>query len=262
MGSFVNTLFSLLLGWFQAAVAAVWGIVTRPEENPFWNWFSKRWLLLAAILCIVGLVADWVIYLVRWQPYKVWRSFFRRMRRPAAPREAAYGGPETVAELAPEGPDGRYEADFPPEEAAYSGYRASMAADREPPAPVAPGTVSGGESFPESWPEGASPESAPARRRYRNVRSSYPESAQVSTPENYRFATVMTQTDSEGWSRTQQSEKNLLANRRRIRVSEFFSDQAPGARQAREPKELINASDAYHEPVYPKHWREPEERSE
>ena len=64
------------------------------------------------------------------------------------------------------------------------------------------------------------------------------------------------------FSRTEQSEKNLLMNRRRIRISEFFSDQAEDYRHTREPQELIDANEAYHKPVYPKRWRDPEDSVE
>jgi hypothetical protein len=39
-----------------------------------------NWLLLVILLCLGGVLVDLVVYLLRWQPYRVWRSFLRRIR--------------------------------------------------------------------------------------------------------------------------------------------------------------------------------------
>ena len=58
MGSFANTLFTILLGWLQGAVSAVWSAFTSEKGNGFLTWIGDHWILLAGILCIIGLVAD------------------------------------------------------------------------------------------------------------------------------------------------------------------------------------------------------------
>ena len=44
------------------------------------SWISGHWLLLAAVILIGGTVIDLAVYLFRWRPDIVWRSYFRRLR--------------------------------------------------------------------------------------------------------------------------------------------------------------------------------------
>lgn len=79
MGAFANTLFSVLLGWIQSAVSWLWRLMSSEEAGGLMGWVLENWLLLAILLCAVGLAVDLIVYLLRWQPYRVWRSFWRRM---------------------------------------------------------------------------------------------------------------------------------------------------------------------------------------
>lgn len=79
MGSFANTLFSVLLGWAQSAVSWLWQLVQSDGAGGFMGWVLDNWLLLVVLLCVAGVLIDWLIYLLRWQPYRVWRSFWRRL---------------------------------------------------------------------------------------------------------------------------------------------------------------------------------------
>lgn len=125
MGSFANTLFTILLGWLQGAVSAVWSAFTSEKGNGFLTWIGDHWILLAGILCIIGLAADLGVYLMRWKPLKVWKSFLFRnrdeegepeVRRKPAPAPKAYQrtfshpAEETVPEPAAEKRQERYEA--------------------------------------------------------------------------------------------------------------------------------------------------------
>lgn len=79
MGSFANTLFSVLLGWVQTAAAWLWGLVTNADVSAWLRWLLDNWLPLALLLCIGGMMIDFIVYLLRWQPYRVWRSFLHRL---------------------------------------------------------------------------------------------------------------------------------------------------------------------------------------
>nr|MBR4281272.1 hypothetical protein [Clostridia bacterium] len=90
MGQFANALFSVLLGWVQSAAAGLWGLITNAEISVWFRWVLENWLPVTLLLCIGGVVIDFVVYLVRWQPYRVWRGFLRRIRErdeAAAPAE-------------------------------------------------------------------------------------------------------------------------------------------------------------------------------
>ncbi len=75
MGTLANSVFQGMLGWIQRLIAELWNSTTSPESATLTQWIGKNWKILAGGLCILGLVADLVIYLIRWQPYRVWRSF-------------------------------------------------------------------------------------------------------------------------------------------------------------------------------------------
>ena len=80
MGTLANTLFQVMLGWIRSLSAEIWNTVSSPEGSTFFAWVGKHWIVLTVILCLLGLAADLIVYLFRWQPYRVWRSFFRRMQ--------------------------------------------------------------------------------------------------------------------------------------------------------------------------------------
>lgn len=81
MGSFSNTVFSILLGWLQILVSMIWSALTAKDGHSFLQLIGDHWILIAAILCMIGLAADFAVYLFRWQPYKVWRTFWTRIRK-------------------------------------------------------------------------------------------------------------------------------------------------------------------------------------
>lgn len=79
MGNFANTLFSSLLGWLRGAAAWLWEFLSNPENGGFIVWVADNWLVLTVLLCAACMVIDLIVYMIRWQPYKVWASFFRRL---------------------------------------------------------------------------------------------------------------------------------------------------------------------------------------
>lgn len=79
MGAFANTLFSVLLGWVQTAAAWLWSLVTNADVSAWLRWLLDNWLPLTLILCAGGVVIDFIVYLIRWQPYRVWGNFLRRL---------------------------------------------------------------------------------------------------------------------------------------------------------------------------------------
>ena len=80
MGSFAKTVFSILLGWMQGLISAIWSAFTGKEGKSFFQFIGNNWIKIAVILCAVGAIVDFSVYFFRWQPYKVWRSFWRRLK--------------------------------------------------------------------------------------------------------------------------------------------------------------------------------------
>ncbi len=110
MGNFANTLFSALLGWVQSAASWLWQIIGADGADGLMGWVLDNWLPLALLLCGIGLAVDLVVYLIRWQPYRVWR-IFRKKEEPepeeelpapeAAPMQWVYANGETAPEPVP-----------------------------------------------------------------------------------------------------------------------------------------------------------------
>ncbi len=81
MGSFANTVFSILLGWLQGLISMIWSAFTDRNGNSFLLFIGKNWIKIALILCISGLMIDFAVYFFRWEPYKVWRTFWRKLKK-------------------------------------------------------------------------------------------------------------------------------------------------------------------------------------
>lgn len=79
MGSFANSAFSMLLGWIRAAVDWLWRFTGGAGEGGLIPWIGRHWLALTIVLCAVCMLVDALVHLARWQPHKVWASFFRRI---------------------------------------------------------------------------------------------------------------------------------------------------------------------------------------
>lgn len=74
MGNFADTLFGVLLGWAKSAVSWLWGVISDDGNGGMLGWILDHWILLLVLLCLSGVLIDLVVYLLRWQPYRVWRS--------------------------------------------------------------------------------------------------------------------------------------------------------------------------------------------
>lgn len=72
MGSFINALFNFLLGWIRGTAQWLWNMVTSDSHGGLLGWAMRNWLPLVILLCIFGVVMDFLVYLIRWQPYRVW----------------------------------------------------------------------------------------------------------------------------------------------------------------------------------------------
>jgi len=78
VGDFANTLFSVLLGWIRAAAEWLWSITGSQSNGGMIGWIGENWLALIIVVCAVGVLMDFFVHMLRWKPYKVWASFFRR----------------------------------------------------------------------------------------------------------------------------------------------------------------------------------------
>lgn len=86
MSTWADSLFSLLMGWVHALVNGVWALFSS-DNTTFLAFLGKNWLTIALIIIVVGLVIDWLVWLVRWQPYRLWARRARKVFRMDAPKD-------------------------------------------------------------------------------------------------------------------------------------------------------------------------------
>ena len=86
MGTFADSLFTVLMGWVRGLVNAIWALFTS-DHTTVLEFFGRNWLAIAAVIIGAGLVIDWMIWLLRWQPYHLWAQRARRLLGMKEPEE-------------------------------------------------------------------------------------------------------------------------------------------------------------------------------
>ena len=86
MGIAADSLFSVMMSWVRALVSALWALFSG-ERTTALEFLSKNWMIIAAVIIVSGLVIDWLVWLIRWQPYHLWARRLRRMLRLDEPDE-------------------------------------------------------------------------------------------------------------------------------------------------------------------------------
>lgn len=250
MGSFANTLFTALMGWTQSAASALWSLFTNAKDNGALRWIGSHWFLLAAVLCVIGLAADLGVYLVRWRPYLVWKSFLKRRRggENSEPPESVTDG-EADTRTGPAGvPDGRRVMPEPgqtPQPAVRMTEEDEDGLERWKPAPDLPRNDAEGAAPPLVTAAGyIVPEDSPYRRPAEKRNSPDP----AAETEEYADAKTIP---------VQPSRR-----RKRLNVNDLFSSPEEEIYEFDAPQNLIDRKKAYREPVYPRGWNRAKEKEE
>ncbi|HSK68270.1 MAG TPA: hypothetical protein VLA21_03335, partial [Candidatus Limnocylindria bacterium] len=76
MNVIADRLFALLLGWTKTLFNGLWNLLGNRDSGAI-GFIQRFWLPLILILMAVGVVMDYVIWLIRWRPYFVWRTWLR-----------------------------------------------------------------------------------------------------------------------------------------------------------------------------------------
>lgn len=103
MDSFISALFSLLLGWIRGTAQWLWNLINSDSRGGLIGWAVRNWLPLVILLCLVGMAVDFVVYLIRWQPYRVWSRYFswllpKKLRKTPTGRQLLYADGRMVEE--------------------------------------------------------------------------------------------------------------------------------------------------------------------
>ena len=246
MGSFANTLFTTLMGWTQSVISALWSLFTSTKGNGVLRWVGDHWVVLAIVLCAVGLIADLGVYLARWRPYLVWKSFLKRRRGEDGaenPEEGTELPGETAAVPVREGVPPVRTAPLPPPAAPAQEEAEDELArwKREPDLPkteiksaAPPLVTAAGYVVPDD-----SPYRRPAAKQNR------PEPAAADG-------------DADRDSALMQSAKR----KKRINVNDLFASPEEEIYEFDAPQNLIDRNKAYRQPVYPRGWNRGKEKEE
>lgn len=99
--------YMILLGWMRALVNWFWRIISGGSGEGL-QWFLSNWKLWLIIILAGGMIIDWMTWLIRWRPYRVFLSRFSRgANKTPAPLEESwdsgvgYYKPETMLDAEP-----------------------------------------------------------------------------------------------------------------------------------------------------------------
>jgi len=248
MGSFANTLFTIMLGWIQAAASAIWSAFTTENGGSFLQWIGRNWIILAAILCVIGMVIDFGIYLLRWRPVRVWKSFFRRLRHGKEENEEPEQALETPA-------------------AATAGR---LFRNEEEPAQRSDSLPLTAEAAPEDFSRWAQEEPEPAAEPEAVQKRPIITGAGYTVPADSPYRRPAAEAPAETLAEEQPAvgpeiRPEIMTQRKRRRrliVGDLFADPEEELYQYERPQQLIDKDKAYRQPVYPRNWKKDEGETE
>ena len=299
MGSLANSIFRLMLGWIQGIAAAIWSAFTSEKGGSVFAWFGKYWIPIAAALCVIGLVSDLCVYLVRWKPFRRWFGFLHRDReeeketriRTIAKKEAEPAPAreeDTEQSVTPRRrrriTENAESTDSDPDPIPAGHARMHEAeSEREYEQPVRPRNnrqteypaernhekTGRAESYTADAPDLSKWQEKPAAAERRAKEE--PQVPATVTKAGYHvpadspYRRPETRTEKEPDARlpgikedTERQNPVTVGRRRRLRITDLFTDPEEELRQAEAPQHVINSSKAYREPVYPRGWKKSE----
>ncbi|MDY3279696.1 MAG: hypothetical protein SOX25_06285 [Eubacteriales bacterium] len=301
MNAFANTLFSVLFSGIRSMIEGIWAAAASGRLSRFFSWLGDYWLIVVAVICAGATCMDYLVWLIRWRPYLVWRTKLRRLfsrpsRRQAeanrrfargyqggvnldisdtmhAPREEAWDDPALWEQPAPQPP-----VSFPDAPYADPGYAASDApADNS--GPVYGQAVPAPNAY-------AQPESpyAPPTPVYQNAayyHSPYGNELPMQPDDRFSALSPAAQEEPpEAWLHTPVSDAaetpaGRNPRRGRAQLKKRFSlherltavdEEEEGMLDGLPP--VVDREQAFHEPVYPnrkastfRSWTRPEQKN-
>lgn len=81
MNNLSNHVLAVLFSWMRTLIQGVWGTISSGTTSGFWTWLGDHWLPLTVLLCLICVVLDYLIWLIRWRPYILWKQKILRLFR-------------------------------------------------------------------------------------------------------------------------------------------------------------------------------------
>lgn len=251
MGGYAKFCIENMFGWLKSFVQQIWALFSGQNGNTILGWIGDNWKVILLCICVAGAAADLVVYIFRWEPFKVWKSYFRRRKNHMQPVwSGETNGTDYYGYDEPEEATGAmYDDGYQPVNGAEvpDTYLPEDAYDD-------PDSYSYAEAF-------ENPEETPADDRsdgpmyYEPNKPVPPEyHAMYKRPEqnggNY-------QEYQEPGNRTERNlEKVIGPRRRKLRVNELFRNADENSVHYEAPRPVIDRDEAYHTPVFPRNWKD------
>lgn len=218
MGTLADSLFTVLMSWVRALVTGLWALFSS-DHTTILEFLGRHWVMIALVIIAAGLVIDWIIWLLRWQPYHLWAQRARRLLRIEEPEEE--------------------------EEEKRGRARAAVSRGRSYAPPVRE-TDTQDDAFPppalvvdEAQAQEAITyaNSAPDERAYPGMRYDSPAAGQGGLNDTHRYAAVRSEgpgaaeverrrAEIDAWQQQMQEEARAQAEQARIAQEEYEAEQA------------------------------------
>lgn len=92
MNGYLSSMTTVLLSWVRSLARTLWAAATTETGAGFLRFVADHWLALTIVLLLIGTAIDWIVYLLRWRPQRVWVSFLERLRSRREPEPAPEDG--------------------------------------------------------------------------------------------------------------------------------------------------------------------------
>ncbi len=137
MNAFADSLLSVLLSWVKGAAKGIFDFFTSDSSGNFYTWLGDHWLILAALLCVGGVIADYTVWILRYRPFARTGSRKRKKKDRRFDRELFISGYEDRVEVPDAEPSvvpkreepAHFVREFPPEIAMQEEIEAPFAPD-------------------------------------------------------------------------------------------------------------------------------------
>ena len=244
MGAWADSLFTVLMSWVRALVNGIWALFSS-DHTTILEFLGKNWLAIAVVLIAAGLVIDWLVWLVRWQPYHLWARRIRRLLRIPEPEDEEDERPRRKATAA-QRPAVRRQPEVqiePEDEAGNEDWLPLAQPDEE----MARQAMEQADSVPDeelrAYPgmrygaSGAPVQSTDDTLRYAAVHAEGPGAAEVARRRG----------EIDAWQQQMQEEARRQAEAERARRAQegYEAEQARLAQEAYEAEQARRAQEAY-----------------
>jgi len=78
LDSLMQRVLAALFSWLRSLASIVWSMINSEQTGSGVTWLSENWWILIACIAAAGIIIDYLVWLIRWRPYYVWRSTIRR----------------------------------------------------------------------------------------------------------------------------------------------------------------------------------------